>query len=472
MKGQKKIIKNYLYNLSYQLLAIFVPLVTTPYVSRVLGAAGIGDYVYTSSIVSYFGFLAVLGAAPYGQREIAFVQENAEKRTRVFWEVFLLRNLTALPVAAVYGIFSAFAGNYRTLYLIQLLTAFSWFLDISWFFQGMEEFKITVLRNCVVKLLSAALIFLLVRTERDVWIYTVIMCGSVMIGDLTMWPFLKQRLVKIPVKDLRPMRHWKGSLELFLPLVSTQLYMVLDQTMLGMIAGTGQVGFYSQTQKILKLESTMLSSLTAVLLPRMAVVMSQKDMELARGYYDRAVEFGIMLNLPIMAGTMLTAGYIVPLFFGGGYEPCVLLLSVFSLLLITQGIGQIAGTVLIAMERQKEYTASIVLGMLLNLACNAALIPRHGALGATVSSVLSEVFIEGMQFYAIRDTFSWRAMGKGFSAYLPPAALMGAVLVAARSFLAVNLCSLLALVALGAAVYGLCLYLRKDTLMSELLKKK
>lgn len=471
MNGQKKVIKNYLYNLSYQLLAILVPLVTTPYVSRVLGATGIGDYAYTSSIVSYFGFLAVLGVAPYGQREIAFAQENPEERSRILWELLLLRSLTALPVAAVYSVFAMLAGSYRTLYLIQLLTALSWFLDISWFFQGMEEFKITVLRNSVVKLTSAGLVFLLVRSEGDVWIYTVIMCGSVVIGNLTMWPFLKRYLVKIPIKELRPLRHWKASLEMFLPLVSTQLYTVLDQTMLGLIAGSTQVGFYTQTQKILRLESTMLSSLTAVLLPRMAVVLSQKDRSLARYYYEKAVFFGFLLNFPMMAGTMLTACYIIPLFFGPGYEPCVLLLSIFSLILITQGIGQIAGTMLIALKRQRTYTVSIVLGTLLNLTCNAVLIPRHGALGATVSSVLSEILIEGIQFYAIRDMFSWRAIPKAFLTYLPPSAVMGVVLMVVRRYLEVNVPSLLVLVALGAAVYGCCLYLRKDTLLSEVLKK-
>ncbi len=472
MEGQKKVIKNYLYNVSYQILAILVPLITTPYVSRVLGATGVGDYAYTSSIVSYFGFAAVLGTAPYGQREIAFVQGDAEHRSRVFWEVFWLRSSTVLLIGCVYCVFLAFARSYRLLYLIQICTVISWFLDISWFFQGMEEFKITVLRNCAVKLVSVALIFLLVHSDRDVWIYTWILCGSALAGNLTMWPFLKERLVRVSRKDLRPFRHWKSSLEMFLPLVSTQIYLILDQTMLGSIVNTTQVGYYTQTQKILRLESTMLSSLSTVLLPRMAVVLSQDNLKLARQYYEKAVRFGVMLNLPMTVGTMLTAGYIIPLFFGEGYAPCIRLLGIFSILLITQGIGQIAGTMLVAMRRQKEYTASIVIGSVINLLCNGILIPRHGALGATVSSVISEICIEWMQFYAIRREFSWKEIGNAFSAYLFPAAVMGLAVAAARHFLPVSVQSLFLLVILAVLVYGVCLILRKDPMLIGIAGKR
>ena len=464
--------KNYLYNLAYQILAILVPLVTTPYVSRVLGPKGLGDFAFTGANVSYFAMFAALGTATYAQREVAFVQNDPEERSRVFWEILLLRMLTTSLVGMVYYYSFCRAGALRNLYGIRMLMVLSWALDICWFFQGMENFRVTVMRNALVKLVTVALIFLFVRTEEDVGLYTLLLSGTILAGTLTMWPFLKKYLVRIDRKRIDPLRHLRGTLELFVPVIGIQVYTVLDQTMLGLLTDTTQVGYYFQAEKIVKLVSTILYALTAVLLPRMSAVIGGKKWELAREYYQKTVCCSVLLILPMLAGCMFTAGYLIPVFLGQAYTPCILLLQIFSLLFITQGIGQIAGTVLLALKKQKSYTRAVMSGAALNLAMNGILIPRYGAVGATMASVLSELCVELLMLRGLRPEFSNRVLVQAICHYLPPTLIMCAGLWLARHFLVqVNPGSLLLMVGLGMAIYGGVLLSCRDRYLMELLKR-
>ena len=154
--------KNYLFNLMYEVLAVLVPFVTTPYVSRVLGVTAIGDYNYINGIVSYFGLIAVTGTATFGNREISIVQNDKEKRSEYFFEILFFRIIcTGIALLPYLILILSSNGLYKTLYLINLLMFLSWIFDVSWFCQGMENFAVTAIRNSIVKISGAILIFLL-----------------------------------------------------------------------------------------------------------------------------------------------------------------------------------------------------------------------------------------------------------------------------------------------------------------------
>ena len=159
----KSISKNYIYNVSYQLLLLITPFITTPYLSRVLEPAGIGTYSYTYSIVSYFILLASLGVADYAQREIAYHQDDAHLQSRTFYEVNLIRFLlVGLSLCIYYFVVSSFSGDHL-IYWYQALNIIAVLFDISWFFQGLEEFGKIVLRNFIIKFASIVLIFVLIH---------------------------------------------------------------------------------------------------------------------------------------------------------------------------------------------------------------------------------------------------------------------------------------------------------------------
>ena len=164
----KSIKRNYLYNMIYQVLILILPLVTTPYLSRVLGAEGIGIYGYTYAIVTYFILFGSLGVSLYGQREIAYAQENPEKRMSTFVELILFRLITISIAIIPYAIFFIYGNNnYQFCYRILLIEIIAAAFDISWFFQGMEEFKKTVTRNVFVRVCSVTCVFLFVKTKED-----------------------------------------------------------------------------------------------------------------------------------------------------------------------------------------------------------------------------------------------------------------------------------------------------------------
>lgn len=470
MRKTESLSRNYIYSLSYQVLALVVPLLTTPYVTRILGPSGLGDYAYTSATVSYFGIVAALGTATYAQRETAVCQNSETDRTVVFWEILLLRLFMTALVGAAYLLFLFTAKEYRVLYGIQLCTVLSWAFDISWFFQGMENFRVTVIRNCVVKLAGLILVFLLVRQKEDLWLYALILCGTVLLGNVTMWPFLRGYLGKRPSAGLKPFRHLKGSLVLFVSAVSVQIYTVLDQTMLGQMVNNTQVGYYSQAVKIIHIGSSILASLTSVFLPRVAALWAEKKREEAEKYFEKAIFFGWMLNLPMTVGLIMTAEYLVPLFLGNQFLPSISILRILSLIFVTQGMGQIAGTLLVALKRQKEYTIAVTAGAAMNLCCNLFLIRLWSADGAAAASVAAEICVEFLMFRYLSADMGIGVLKRGFLNYLLPTAGMGCVVFLTSCFLPVTWVSLIALILLGCGCYGGILLLKRDAFLMGLVQ--
>ena len=212
---KKSVKKNYFYNVLYQFLAILIPVITTPYLSRVLGAEKIGIYSYTLSIVTYFILFGSLGVAMYGQREIAYVQDDVEKRSIIFYEIVIMRLITLSLSLLLFYISFCLKGDYTFYYRILILELVANMLDISWFFNGLEEFKKTVTRNTIVKLISLLSIFLFVKKPTDLYIYFIIYVLSTFLGNLSLWFYLKKYIKKVPIIGLKIFRHIKPAILLF-----------------------------------------------------------------------------------------------------------------------------------------------------------------------------------------------------------------------------------------------------------------
>ena len=467
--------KNYLYNLMYEMLAILVPVITTPYISRVLGATAIGDYNYTTGIVSYFGLVAVLGTVNFAQREIPPMQKDKIARSRIFWEIFLFRLISIVAVTIAYFVFFLnFMQQYKQLFCIQLLTVMSWIFDVSWYFRGVENFKVTALRNVIVKILGTCLIFLLVKTSEDLWFYVLICSGTQLLGNLTMLPFLKREVQLVGLSAIRPFRGSRQILELFLPMVAIQLYTVFDKTMLGALCNTTEVGYYSQAEKIIKIILTVLSSLIAVLLPRFSALYNSGDKEKMNDYYVKTLRYIFMISIPMLVGCILVSPQFVPIFFGEGYEPVVLLMQVESLLFVILALGQLFGNVLVAMRMQNNYTAAVTIAAGVNLILNFLFIrvARMNAVGATIASVIAEMCSTGVQYCIIRKKLRTGVILKTAIPYLLPSALMAMVILGVQHGVRNEFVSLILSVSLGVVVYFGCLLIQKEELLRLILHKK
>ncbi len=492
---KKSIAKNYAYNLVYQVLILILPLITTPYLSRVLGAEGIGIYSYTYSIVTYFVLFGSLGVALYGQREIAYAQENVTVRKKVFLEIVLFRFLTVFIAIIAYYFGFMRGQQYQIYYKILLLELIAAAFDISWFFQGMEEFKRTVTRNVLVRICSVTLVFLLVKTQEDLAKFTFIYSLADLIGNLSLWLYLPKYIRGVKVTNIHIFQHLPQIVLLFIPQVANQIYKVLDTTMIGnIITDKSEVGFYEQGQKVIRLLLTIVTSLGIVMVPRMASTFASGNKEKMSQYIKASFQFVFFLSFPIMFGIISIAKDFVPLFFGQGYDKVVILINIISPILILMGITNVIGTqYLLPTKRQKEYTISVFVGLIVNFILNYIFIHKWAAIGASIATVLSQLVVDIIQAQYIKKEINIANMLKLSYHYILSATIMFIVCLGVKAcinfkviqfaiqIIADNLeynvaqltsiISIVAQVLIGIAVYVGMLILLQDESISICLQK-
>lgn len=468
-KSKNKVVVNYLYNTVYEVLRLLAPLITTPYVSRILGADGVGTYSYAQSIATYFMLVGAVGTTLYGQREIAYVQDDPQRRTRVFWEIFLFRFATSIACTIAYYLAFCNGTKYAIVYRVLTLEVAATAIDISWFFMGIENFRVTVIRNTIIKLVGIALVFLLVKKPEDVPLYTMCVTLPIFIGNLSLWLNVRKYLDKVSMPRWPDIsRHIKPILILFIPQVAIEVYAVLDKTMIGLLSpDIGQVGYYTQAQKIIKLLLTIILSVGTVMLPAMSVAFAQGKRDEIERRLMTAFRFIFMMSSALLFGVCAVARRFVPIFFGEGYMPVVTLMIVIAPVLVIIGISNVIGKqYLLPTKQQAAFTASVVTGAVLNCILNYILIQRFDAIGASVATVVAEMGVTAVQIWHVRKQLP---LGKCF---LP---LIKYLLFGAIMFLGVRVLDgllpegipfLCAMIAAGAILYALELIISKDQLLA------
>lgn len=462
---QKASVKaNYVWNTAYQILNLIVPLITAPYLSRVLGADGTGIYSYTHSIVSYFTLVAVLGTGIFGQRNIAYMRNDKESLSRAFWELFSLRLITSVVTLAAYGIFVIFVDQYKVIYLILTMNIINVILDISWFFQGVENFRKIVVRNLIIRVCNTAFIFLFVKGSDDLWLYVASIVGFTALGNISMWVSVPRYLVK--VSGVRPFRNIKDILLLFLPTIASQVYVVLDKSMIGLItASTYQNGCYEQAEKIARMALTVVTSVATVVLPRVANLFKSGEEKKAKEYIYKGYRFTLLLSIPIMCGIIGVSRVFVPVFFGGGYDMVEILLPIFSVLVVAVSMAYITGySFLISTNQQNIYTIAVTVSAVCNLAMNLIMIPKIGAIGAAIASVSAEVIGVAIQiaYCCVTKQLQLKRIMTSLWRYVAAGTAMLMLLLWIQTKMGISLTSLVILVLCGALIYILLLFILRD----------
>ena len=471
--GKKSISKNYLYQLSYQILALIIPLITTPYISRVLGAEGIGIYSFTYSIATYFILFGSLGIAMYGQREIAYVQDKKEERSRIFWEIVILR-LVLMTISATVFYFAYCTGEeYQLYYKILLIELFSNAIDISWFFQGLEEFKKTVTRNFIIKAAFTICIFIFVKSPADLTKYFFVAIGGNLLGNLSLWIYVPKYVQKIKIKSLKVFRHLKHTFFLFIPQIATQVYTILDKTMIGyIVADKSEVGYYEQAQKVINMLLTLVTSLGTVMVPRMANTFASGDKEQMKRYLQNSFKFTYTIAFPVMLGVIAVSANFVPIFFGEGYESVVPLINILAITILFIGMSNVTGTqLLLPTKRQKEFTISVTIGAIVNFVLNWIFIYHYRAVGGAITTVISEILVAGIQLWFLRKEWDLKEILKLARNNVIAGVLMFIVAYGIGMVISNPILGIVLQMAAGVAVYGITLLLLKDPFVFYLLER-
>ncbi|MDD4849651.1 MAG: oligosaccharide flippase family protein [Gemmiger sp.] len=467
-----RLTQNYIYNLTYQVFTVLAPFITTPYISRVLGAEGIGAYSFTQSNVTFVILISTVGVSLYGQRAIAYKQHDREERSRIFFEIILMRAATVCVGLAVYSIFLVPTQKYHQLYMIQYIDIIASVIDITWFFQGMEEFKYIAVRNIFIRAIGIVLVFALVKNAGDVPLYALCYSVPVFLGNLYLWPRLKGRLCRVPFRTLRVFSHLKPCMLLFIPQIASQIYVVLDKSMLGFLTTNDlEVGYYEQGQKIVKVALIVVTSLGTVMMPHVAKIFSSGDHTRIQGELLKSFRLVVALAAPMVLGLCAIADNFGSWFYGPGYEKVPALIMIISPILLLVGLSNVIGIqYLLPTNRDREFTISVICGSAANVIMNLILIPRWGAFGASIASVFAEVAVLAVQLYIVRRKFSVPAILKIIPRYIVYAALMYAGVRAVSLLLPGGIITTGIQVFVGAFIYILLLAVRKDEVVTMIKK--
>ena len=396
-----KVIKNYLYNLSYQILTIILPIITVPYVTRIFTSEALGNYVFYNSIVSYFSLFAMLGIGVYGTKQIAAASDVSS----TFWNIYAIQLIASILAISVYVIVIFSIPQMRGIIpLILGIVLFTKMLDISWLFAGKEDFKKITLRNTVVKVTGVISIFTFIKSSEDLYLYVFLIVIFDFLGQFVMWipakKFIKRPSfnMKIMKKNLHPI------VLLFLPQIAISLYVVLDRTLLGLLGSYSDVGIYEQGQKLISILLTVVSSLGTVMVPRVAnLLFERKDKEA-----QNMVKFSFILyNLiifPMIFGLIAVNEVFVKLFLGKNFQDVkyVLYIIVFNIMFV--GWTNILGyQVLVVRNKNKEFMLSTTIPAFVSVAVNIAVIPLFGYIGASITAVIVELLAFTIQWYYCRN---------------------------------------------------------------------
>lgn len=420
-----KIVKNYLYNVGYNILILLTPLLTVPYISRVLGPTGVGINATTNSVITYFLLAGTVGITMYGNREIAFIRENFEKRSQVFWEIELLQITTIGLAYLAFCIFLFFQNQLKMYFFYQSFLIIAGAFDISWFFMGLEDFKKTVLRNILVKIISLFAIFVLVKTKNDVGIYILILSLSQLLANATLWPYLN-RIVRVPkIATLHIFKHLKPSLSLFIPQVAITIYLAVNKTMLWQLDNVTASGYYDYSDKLIKLVLAIVTSTGTVMLPHIANLYARKKMKQVKEYLYISFDFVLFIAIPMCFGIAALATSLAPWFFGSEFTMVNKLLMIEAPVIILIGLSNVIGQqYLLPTKQTRTYTVSVVLGAVTNIVINIPLILKYGVYGAMIATLLSELTVTSYQLIKVRTALKLSKLFANVGKYMFAAVIM------------------------------------------------
>lgn len=450
----KQVNKNFIYNIIYQVFIYLIPLISVPYTSRVLGVNNIGIYSYTYSIVYYFMLAAMLGINNYGSRMIARCKEDKEKKSYSFCSLYALQFILCVLMLIIY-LFSVFlfSNQYTDILLIQTIFLVSVAFDINWFFFGIEKFKLTISRNVIIKLLSLILIFIFVRHGDDLWKYIVIMGGSTLLSQLYLWIYINKYVyfVRVRFKDI--IGHLKKCLILFVPVIAYSIYRVMDKTMIGTMIGTMELGFYENAEKIINIPVSFITALGTVMLPYMSKNYQDDKNVFNRKLYN-SFNLCFCFIIPMMFGLIAIGETFSNVFFGAKFYKSGKLIQILSVGILFTSIANVIRTnYLIPKEKDNIYVISTILGAIFNLIFNLILIPKYGAYGAAIGTLVAEFTVMIYQIIKIKKEIPLISFAKLLISYLLKGMIMLIIICQLPLLIKNNIILLFAQIIIAIVVY-------------------
>jgi len=400
----KSIKVNFLYNILLNVSKVIFPLITAPYVSRVLEPDGVGLFNFAFNIANYFAFFAALGIPYYGIREIAKIKDDKCKQEKFVSEIISISIVSTILCIGVLLVSIWFIPQLSQNYLIFLVSAIVLYITpfrIDWFYSGKEEFSYITIRSLLIKILGVILLFVFVREKSDLLLYVALNAGCNVLNEL--WNFVKLYQSGIhPYFTLSGSKHIKPLFILFSSNIALSVYVVLDTIMLGFLSDYSEVGYYNSATHISKAFVPIVTSLAAVVLPRISFLREEGKWQEINLLMNKSFSIVAFLSFPITFGIVTIAPLFVPLFFGQQFHGAIIPLMIVSFVIIIIGFNNLTGIqVLLGFGLDKYFLYSVCAGAFSNMLFNFLLIPYYGASGAALSSVIAEIVVLSVMLYYV-----------------------------------------------------------------------
>lgn len=472
---------NFLFNLIIQLVTYIIPLITAPYLSRVLSPEGIGQNSFVNSICSYFTMVIAFGFLTYGTKAISEKKDDRNEYSAVFWNIFFSRGFLFIICFIIYFMMAYLWGFGSTvdknIFLIYSLILVNSFLTIDYLFQGLENFRILSLLNIACNLLAAVSYFLFVKDSSDLLIYVAIFVTKSLLISILSWFFAFRRLSRPHFKEIHVFSSLKSNLFYFLPTIAISVYTVLDRTMLGYLASTSEVGYYEEAYKIISLVTGLMNAISPVMLSRVSVLVKEGKEKEAEDKIIKMGEVYFLLGLPILLGLYAVSRYFIPAFFGEEYLPSITVIYwLIPLVMIIPISNQIGNVYFVVRGKIGMTTWFFLAGALLNFSTNFISIPRLGAVGAAITSLAAETLIS-----ALFLIFSWKHVPyrkiilQGWKPLIAALTMFASIMVLDHflfdiifdSSIIQTLCS----IGCGILIYGVMILLLREPMAMSVLRK-
>lgn len=465
--------KNFAYQSVYQILTMILPLVTAPYVARVLGTENNGIFSYTYTAANYFVVFAMLGLEQYGNRSIATVRDSRAETDKVFSQLFVVHAINSVLVLLIYALYViSLGGEYSLFFWIQGLYVLSALLDVNWFFFGIEQFKVTVTRNVIIKLLTVAAVFIFVRTKDDLWIYTLIMSGGILMSQILLWGFIPKyvKFTRVLVKDC--LRHIKPLLILFIALIAAHIYRMIDKFMLGSFGMMNDLGAYEYADKLIRIPLSLITALGTVMLSKMSHLFSKHNDKEIDSMLEHSSLFVVFLAFAMSFGLAAISPEFIVIFLGNEYNETIWLMMILCITLPIIGFNNFVRTqMLIPMQKDTVYTIAVCAGAAVNVVLNLFLIPWLSARGAAIATIFSYFAVFCFQVFPIAKETKVRSYLRFIPAFFIFGAIMFFAVRVIGRLMGISILTVIIEIAAGGTVYLILSVLYLKLIKPQLVKE-
>lgn len=379
------------------ILSIIFPLISFPYVSRILQPEGIGRVSFVMSVISYFTMIAQLGIPTYGIRECAKLRDNKRELSIFVKEIITINILTCI-VTYILFIFCIVCipkfRNEKILFIVMGCSIFFNSAGIEWLYKGLEEYSYITKRSLLFKFIAFIGMFVLVKQETDILMYGILMIFASVGSNICNWINAK-KLISLDVKTTITLRkHIRPIFLFFLLSIASTIYTNLDNVMIGLFSNNKEVGYYTAAIKVKAALVSIVTSLGTVLLPRASYYIERKEYEKFFLIAQKSLEFTTVLSIPFIFFFSQFAKYFILILSGSNYLSSVPVMIILMPTVLFIGLTNILGLqILVPLGMEKKVFISVLVGALVDFIINIFLIPKYGAIGAAVGTLFAEIFV-------------------------------------------------------------------------------